>query len=218
MLIEWYGHACFRLKLNSGINITIDPFDDTIGFPQPSLETDIALISHHHFDHSCMESLKGDYVVYDKPGVYENNGVKITGIKTYHDRKQGGLRGENIVFKIEAEGLLLCHLGDLGEEITEELVEKIGHCDVLMIPVGGMNTLNGREALNLLDRLEPNIALPMHYRVSGSDLPIEGIHPFLECATGILDISKSGKNYLDITKERLKKRARVIVLNTPIGG
>lgn len=216
MLIEWFGHACFRLKLVSGIKITIDPFDETIGFPQPHLETDIALISHHHFDHSCTDSLIGDYTIIDEAGEYEKNDVKISGIKTYHDKKEGALRGESIVFKIQAEGLTICHLGDLCEEITDELAEKIGHADVLMIPVGGTFTINAKEAVSLIDKLEPNIALPMHYSVQGSNIPVDSIHSLIDQATGVFDVSKSGKNYLDISKQKLKKRSRIIILNTPL--
>lgn len=216
MLIEWLGHACFRLKLSNGIKITIDPFDETIGLPQPHLETDIALFSHHHFDHSCADSLTGNYTIIDKAGEYEKDDVKIIGIKTYHDRKKGALRGESIVYKIQAEGLTVCHLGDLCEEITDELVEKIGRADVLMVPIGGTYTINAKEALSLIDKLEPNIALPMHYSVQGSNIPVDSVHSFIKQATGVFDISKSGKNYLDISKQKLKKRPRIIILNAPL--
>ncbi|MEZ4358205.1 MAG: MBL fold metallo-hydrolase [Eubacteriales bacterium] len=216
MLIEWYGHACFRLKLTNGLKITIDPFDETVGFPQPHIETDIALISHHHFDHSCADSLTGNYEIIDKPGEYEKGGIKISGVKTFHDKKKGALRGENIIFKIQAEGLIICHLGDLCEEITDELVRKIGHADVLMVPVGGVYTINAEEAVSLIDKLEPNIALPMHYRINQSNIPVDSIHSLIEQATGVFDVSKSGKNYLDISKQKLKKRTRIIILNTPL--
>lgn len=214
MLIEWMGHSCFRLTLANGKKIVFDPSDMTFGIREQSIQADVALISHKHFDHSDLNCLAGEYKLIMEEGEFEPcEGVKIKGIKTYHDREQGALRGENIVFKVFADNLSVCHMGDLGEEITEELAQRIGHADIVMVPVGGNITIDSWQAVKLLKMIDANIVLPMHFRSPGINLPLNGIHTFLEALEGELDVSRTGKSSFEMTKDQLKKRTRVILLN-----
>ncbi len=68
MLIEWYAHSCFRVTLENGTKIVLDPFDNTVGYDQPNIEANIVLESHQHFDHNCTDTLKGDFEVIAQPG------------------------------------------------------------------------------------------------------------------------------------------------------
>ena len=55
------------------------------------------------------------------------------------------------------------HLGDLGHELTPEQVRRIGPVDVLMVPVGGIYTLNGAEAKKVVEQIKPKMyVIPMH--------------------------------------------------------
>ncbi len=212
MLIEWYGHSCFRITLESKTKIVIDPFDNTVGFAQPKLEADIVLISHHHFDHDCLDMVKGNYKTIDKPGEYDFNDVVIKGFESFHDKKSGAQRGKNNIFTINAEGVALCHMGDLGEVPDKNLYEKIGTVDILMIPVGGVFTIDASEAFEITEHMRPNITLPMHYKTMHTKINIDGIFNFLELATGHYDISRIGSNSITVTKDQMKKRSRITVL------
>lgn len=212
MLIEWYGHSCFRIALENGKKIVTDPFDDTVGYGQPNIEADYVLESHQHHDHNCHKIIKGNYKVIQDAGEYDFEGFSIKGYGTFHDKENGTARGKNIIFTLHAEGIVVCHMGDLGLVPEKELYEKIGRVDILMIPVGGKFTINAAEAFKIVDTMQPNITLPMHYRTMQSNWDIDSIHPFLELATGHFDISRKGANNITVTKDQLKKRSRITVL------
>jgi L-ascorbate metabolism protein UlaG (beta-lactamase superfamily) len=65
---------------------------------------------------------------------------------------------------------VFCHLGDLGHDLSPEQVKAIGPVDVLMVPVGGIYTINGETAKKVVARIKPRLfVLPMHYGVPGYD-------------------------------------------------
>ena len=102
---------------------------------------------HHHHDHDAVENLKGEPRVIDRAGNYTpESGVKITAIRGFHDDAGGSKRGETLLFLIEAEGLRIVHLGDLGCALNAEQLETLKGPDVLMIPVGGLYTIDAKQA------------------------------------------------------------------------
>lgn len=178
MNISWYGHSCFKIQTKTkrggdDIIIFTDPFDKSIGLRRPQGQANIVTVSHAHPDHNDVELLKGDFFVADSPGEYSIQGVTIEGIDSFHDEQEGALRGRNTIFVFESEDLRICHLGDLGHELTDEQVETIGDVDVLMIPVGGTYTLDSKGAKKVVGQIEPRIILPMHYKIDGLELDIE---------------------------------------------
>ena len=109
--------------------------------------------------------------------------MEIVGEKTFHDPKQGALRGENIIFKIKMDGITICHLGDLGEPCTASLLQKIGEVDILLLPVGGKYTIDAMEAKNLAKSVSPKAIIPMHYKPIDGGLDIAPIENFLNLCT-----------------------------------
>lgn len=170
MDISYLGHASFRIKSKTGTVVT-DPFDSTVGFSFPSTSADIVTVSHFHSDHNNTKAISGttrrvNPFVIDEPGEYEIEGVSVFGYKTFHDDKSGAERGENIVYVIQSEGIRVVHLGDLGHKLSEKMVETLDGVDVLMIPVGGVYTMDAKLALETIETISPSIAIPMHYRTS----------------------------------------------------
>ena len=90
-------------------------------------------------------------------------GVRIFGFQSFHDKTHGSERGENIMYKFESEGISVLHCGDLGEVPDESFLETIGEVDILMVPVGGIYTIDAEEAVSLVKKIEPSIVIPMHY-------------------------------------------------------
>jgi L-ascorbate metabolism protein UlaG (beta-lactamase superfamily) len=116
----------------------------------------------------------------------------------------------NTMFIIESEDIKLCHLGDLGVELTEKQLSEIDTVDVLMIPIGGKYTLDAKKAIELIKKIEPKIIIPMHYKMQGTTVDIEDEKLFCNemgnCST---KISK-----LNIKKRDLEeKRMEVIIMN-----
>ena len=165
MKLKWLGHSCFEITLNNGKVIVTDPYDNSVGYPPLRLRADIALSSHDHFDHNYFDALEGDCEIIKQPGEYERFGAKITGVHSFHDEVQGAKRGENVIFALEAEGVKLVHLGDLGH-MPETGAQKavVSSADVLLIPIGGVFTITTPVAIQLIETFKPTAAIAMHYR------------------------------------------------------
>ena len=181
MLIRHIGHAEFLIETENAVRIVTDPYDAGCGYPIRSVGAEIALVSHHHHDHDAVENLQGKPVIIDQAGLYTpEEGVRITAVRGYHDDEQGAKRGETLLFLIETEGLRIVHLGDLGEMLSDEQVSILHDPDVLMIPVGGFYTIDGRQAQGTAARLNAKVILPMHYRTKyNAEWPISGPEVFL---------------------------------------
>lgn len=185
MKIAWYGQSCFKLlvKTNNGdkITIIIDPFSKDIGLTPPRGNADIVIISHDHHDHNNIKSVSGEPFIIEGPGEYDIKKVFIRGVYSFHDDVKGEEKGMNTISVIEAEDMKICHLGDLGQkELSDNQLEKIGEIDILMIPVGGNFTINGSEAVKIINQIEPNMVIPMHYKIPKLNIKLNPVEKFLE--------------------------------------
>lgn len=162
MQIRHLGHATFVIK--SSTTLVADPYNAMIGKLPKGLAADVVTVSHQHGDHNYTQGVGGAPQIIDGVGEFSVGDFEIKGVATFHDTLGGKKRGENVVFVIRAEGLTLCHLGDLGHKLTAQQLEAIGAIDVLMIPVGGMATIGPAEAVEVVRQIKPKIVLPMHYK------------------------------------------------------
>ena len=204
--IRWHGHACF--EVTNDVTLVTDPHDGkSIGIPAPSVLGDIILMSHDHYDHNSVKTVEkeGSKVVKDerKRTIAD---VEISGVPSFHDEVEGAKRGKNIIFKFEMDGVKFCHLGDLGHELDEVTVQKIGDVDVLFIPIGGTFTVDDKQAWNVISSINPKIVVPMHYKIGGLSLPIAGIDAFLEQAK--YKVVPVG-NEIDIEKGEIPEKPEV---------
>ncbi len=179
MRIRWHGHSCF--EIGDEKKIVTDPHDGvSIGINPPQVKGDIILVSHDHYDHNAAREVEKENSEVIKGEVEkELGGVEIKGFSSYHDESEGEKRGENTIYKFNTNGTKFCHLGDLGHVLDEEAVNEIGDVDFLFIPVGGNFTIGPEEAKDVIDMIEPKIAVPMHYKVGGLSLDIKTVEPFL---------------------------------------
>jgi len=208
--IRWLGQACFLIEAD-GVTLVTDPFDESIGLPPPSVEADIVTVSHDHFDHNAVHVVRGKPTVVKGTGETQVGAITLTGIATFHDAAGGSRRGPNTVFVIEAEGLRLCHCGDLGHALEARHIQAIGQVDVLLVPVGGTYTLDARGAESVASALSPRITIPMHYRIEGLTLGVADAGDFL-----------SGKSHreltvLDVTPATVADNEGIVVLAPPTG-
>lgn len=213
MDITFLGHASFRLK-GKTTSLVTDPYDpDKVGLKFPKVNADIVTISHDHDDHNQAGLVKDVRKVVGGPGEYEIQGISIMGFASFHDDKKGQLRGKNTIFVIEMDGLRLAHLGDLGHKLNEKTVEEMGDIDLLMIPIGGVYTINASEAAEVVRAIEPNITIPMHYQMDGLKKEIfeklTGPKPFL--ADVGLTVDRSNK--LSVKRSTIEEEQKVVVLD-----
>ena len=154
MKLTWRGHACFAVE-SAGYRIMLDPYHEVTGLPDISGEANEALCSHFHHDHCYVEELTL------LGGV---SPFAVEKVASFHDDKQGALRGDNVMHILSAEGLRVAHLGDLGHMPDAEQEKMLAGLDVLLIPIGGTYTLDAAQAAELTKRLKPRMTVPMHYR------------------------------------------------------
>lgn len=208
MKITWLGHSSFILEDSNGIKVLTDPFDDTTGYKIFEGTVDVLTISHHHFDHDYTEKVKYSNMI-DKTGNFNFNNVEITGLPSYHDKVKGAKRGKNIIFIIEMDGYRICHLGDLGYVLSEDEIKKIGKIDILLIPVGGNFTIDGKEAAKISKCINPHIIMPMHYQTENLSFQLDGLDMFLKY---MKNGEKVCKNHMTFT-DKLECLNKVKILN-----
>lgn len=163
MDITWLGHSCFRIKGKEATLLT-DPFDESIGYPWSRPTANIVTISHGHKGHSNAEGVDGNPRVISRPGEYEVSGVFVIGLPTFHDAEDGSIRGRNTSYLIEMDDIKLCHLGDIGHQLSSRHVQELNGIDVLFVPVGGVSTADAKGAAQMVRSINPKIVLPMHYQ------------------------------------------------------
>lgn len=172
MTITWLGHACFLLEEDQ-YRVVVDPYTGIPGYPNLKVDAHEVYCSHEHFDHHEISAVNLLPKI-DSP-------FSISEIPTFHDDQQGALRGENMVRVFSAGGVRVCHLGDLGHQLNEEQAAAIGRCDVLLIPVGGVYTVDAEGAKAVCEQLRPRYVVPMHYHHAPYGLEsVAGVEPFLQ--------------------------------------
>jgi len=181
MIITWFGHSCFRIESKEG-SILIDPFSKDIGLKPPRIKDDLVLITHNHYDHNNIEGADTQTtMVIDGPGEYEKQGIYVRGILSYHDKVEGKERGLNTIYIIKAEDMVICHMGDFGQaEFEKNQLDDIGDVDILMLPVGGKYTVDYKEAVEVVGKIEPKIVIPMHYKIKDLKSEIDGPDKFIK--------------------------------------
>ncbi|MGE4275059.1 MAG: MBL fold metallo-hydrolase [Candidatus Methanomethylophilaceae archaeon] len=179
MRIAWHGHSCF--EFSDGTSVVIDPHDGkSIGITPPSVRADVVLMTHDHYDHNAVRVVRGAHKDFsEKAGEFESGGIHFMGLPSYHDESRGARRGRNTVYRFEMDGIVFCHCGDLGHLPDDFFFYQLGRVDVLLVPVGGVFTLQVDKVLQLVERIAPKIVVPMHYRVGGLSIAVDSLDVFL---------------------------------------
>jgi L-ascorbate metabolism protein UlaG (beta-lactamase superfamily) len=209
MDISWLGHSCFRIK-GSHATIITDPYSPNLGYSLGKPTAHIVTVSHQHPGHCYVQGIGGEPKLVTRPGEYEISGVLIIGISAFHDKEGGKKRGKNTIYLMEIDEVSVCHLGDLGHVLTNQQVEEIGNVDVLLLPVGGVSTINAPMAAEVVRQLEPKAVVPMHYKTTALNRELEPVERFLK-EIGVKEINSQPK--LSFTKSHLPASTQVFLLD-----
>lgn len=218
MILTYHGHSAFKIKGKKGTVIT-DPYDEYVGMSMQKMSGDIITVSHNHPDHNAIKNVNGtsrrnNPFIVEKAGEYEVGGISVFGVHTFHDANGGVERGENVVFTALVDGIRVCHLGDLGHELTPEQLEEIGSVDVLLCPVGGVYTIDPELAVKTIRAIEPGIAIPMHYKTAQHDQKVFGELKTLEDFLKVYGVSPEATPKLDLdNKSRVPEETELVVLS-----
>jgi L-ascorbate metabolism protein UlaG (beta-lactamase superfamily) len=195
MRITWFGISAFLIESSAG-RVFIDPYGLMAGDwmgpvvidydPVSGVEADLLLITHEHRDHNHVEGVVGDpEIVRSRAGVTQSRLGEVIGVNSDHDDVAGTRLGSNTMYAFELDGLRLAHLGDLGQpRLRPEQCAALGDIDVLMLPAGGApSTITGVQAAEVVAKLEPRVAIPMHYRTEAMNF-LDTVDAFLEASAG----------------------------------
>lgn len=201
MVITHFGLTCFRIQ-NNIISVLIDPFDKSTGLELPRMQNDIILLSQG----SKIKSSSDKTFVVSGPGEYEIKNVFVYGIPALGDQDNGTM------FLIQEQGINLLHLGLIKQlKLTEGQKEKLEEVDILMIPVGGGDSLTTKQAAGVVNELEPRIVIPMYYGLPKLKIKLDSVDKFKkELAAKSEKVDK-----LKISKKELPQEETKIVIIEP---
>src|SRR5487761_1144400 len=194
MRVRWYGQSAFALDAGDD-SVFIDPFGDMeaargrgMTWNYPAIKeamADLLLVTHEHGDHNAVEAVGGvKQTVRSSAGTIDTQLGRLVGIASEHDRVTGTQRGANVIYVFGVGGVRVCHMGDFGQAgLRPEQLNAIGKIDLLFVPIGGMATIDGRAAAELVETLDPSWVVPMHYRTPAISF-LEPIDGFLAAVKG----------------------------------
>ncbi|OGV96365.1 hypothetical protein A2W24_04500 [Microgenomates group bacterium RBG_16_45_19] len=216
MELTYIGHSCFKLKGKKSVLVT-DPYQPkAVGFSLPPLSAEVVTVSHDHEDHNAVSRVTGTarrdkpYVI-SAPGEYEILGIGVFGWGSHHDDEAGKERGKNTMYTIHIDGVSVGHLGDLGHTLTQEQVEHLGLIDILLVPVGGVYTLDPVQAATVVAAIQPSYIVPMHYKTAKHNqtfAKLEEVTAFVQEMGGQAQTMES----LTVTAGTSLEEAEIIIL------
>jgi L-ascorbate metabolism protein UlaG (beta-lactamase superfamily) len=228
--VSWYGQSFFVVESSKGFRIAFDPhLIPEFGRPE-GVKANLVLMSHNHNDHTMVEALdnhkdkslriirglKGVGLRADWNPVDETvGGVHIGSVGLYHDNMEGLQAGKVTAFIVEMDGWRICHLGDLGHLLTPLQVRQIGEVDVLMIPIGGVYTINGSEAKKVVAQIKPReYIFPMHYGTRNFDDLLPATE-FLE-GQDRNKVAEAEDNKVVLNRDASRPRPLIVTLTYPV--
>lgn len=213
--IRYKGFSCFLIITGNGTRIITDPCSGLGKEP-----ADIVTVSCGHYFHCTVDSVGGFPYLYKRTEPAKIGSIPFRGVATRHLEINDGQKirpGENYVICFEAEGITVCHLGALGHPLSDGQVKQIGNVDILMVPVGGVNTLPVSDAVNVCRQLNPSVIIPMNYPSGQSRSPKgETVDEFLKRINNGGNVQQGfmghGLGAKSFKKSELPSRTQVMVL------
>ena len=213
--IKWLGNSCFLVTSREGRRVLIDPFsrrwalEERYGLREPRMPADIVLVTHEDSDHNALDIVPGSFfVVRGNLPEQEIFGIKVSAMITFHGVVDGTIVKDNTVFIFKLDGITFCHMGDFFAYKHRSQPEQIKGADVLMIPIGGRFSLDWQGAWEVVDNLQPKVAIPMHYDEFGHRGQILSVDGFI---MGREDVVRLPGPTLELTPEVLSGPRRIYV-------
>jgi L-ascorbate metabolism protein UlaG (beta-lactamase superfamily) len=189
-----------------------DPYSESIGLPALKIKGDVVTISHLEPGHSYVEGVKGEPVVINGPGEYEIGGLFVSGIAMH--AIEGDSARWNVAYLFQYDNLTVLHLGDLAHVPDQSTIEAMGEVNVLLVPVGGGNSLRASQAADVIGMIEPHFIVPMHYALPGLQFELDPVDRFLK-AMGVN--TPQEEDVLRVTSGMLPEQSQVVVLRPRLG-
>jgi len=206
MEITWLGHSCIRIRAKEA-TVVIDPCDKSTGYALGRPTADLVTISTDDRAHNYVDGVAGSPRVIKGPGEFEIAGVSVTGVST---SAPGNGDGANVAYVFDLEELRIGHLAGIRTVPTSDQLEEMGAVDILFVPVGGGDSLEGPPAAETVSLIEPKLVVPMHYKTDAERAPLTPVDRFLkEMGAQMSDTHAK----LSVTRTSLPEETQVMVLD-----
>jgi len=192
--IKWFGHAGFQITTEKEKIIIIDPWltDNPLATSQAKdiAKADFVLVTHDHFDHiadaaqivkatgailvgmpETVGRLKEEAAIPDSQivfgtgmnigGTVTSDGISITMTQAFHSSQTASPAG--YIIRLE-NGFTLYHAGDTGIFSSMKILGEIFHINLAMLPIGGVFTMDPKQAYLAAKLLGVSTVIPMHYK------------------------------------------------------
>ena len=193
-IIKWLGHAGFQITSGKGKIIIIDPWltDNPLApcKAEDITKADFVLVTHDHFDHiadaaqivkatgatligmpETVGRLKEEAGVPDSQivfgagmnigGTVSSDGIAITMVQAFHSSQTGSPAG--YLIKLE-DGYTVYHAGDTGIFSSMKLLGELFHINLALLPIGGVFTMDPKQASLAAKLLGTETVIPIHYK------------------------------------------------------
>ena len=169
MQLFWHGFSCVRIESTYGgqsATLVTDPFDSEMGLKLPrTFNADIAVLSHQDRKRFALDAFENKPFVIADPGEYEVKGVFMFGESVAHE---GDKAEHALAYRFEVEGMNIGFLGSLARGLTEAESGKLENIDILLLPVGGGDKIAAKQAIDIINMIEPRLVVPLEHHVEGS--------------------------------------------------
>jgi len=189
--IKWHGHANFQINTEWG-NILIDPwFEENPSCNVKASDCkniSMVLVTHDHFDHvgdavsickntgaklfAIVETalklkeagIREEQIVngigFNIGGTVEENGIKVTMVEAHHSSASGTPVGYIITFP---DNYTIYHAGDTSIFASMQIYGELFDIDLAMLPIGGVFTMDPKQAAYACMLLKCKSVIPMHW-------------------------------------------------------
>ncbi|HSF28912.1 MAG TPA: MBL fold metallo-hydrolase [Candidatus Tectomicrobia bacterium] len=208
-VIQYFGHNFFQITTPQGTKVITDPMAPG-RYPTPDVAPDVVTVGREHPNHNYVQLAQGHPLIlrglahhgveWNRVSTYVQE-VFIYNVPIYQNGVAGALKGAAFVFVLGK--LCIAHLGDLSHPLTPEQLQQMGHVDVALVPIDGTYTMGPNTAREVLQQLNPKIAIPMHYR---DNLTL------VEAFVGDLPSRRLTSDTLVVSKSSLPTTTEIVVL------
>lgn len=204
MEITWLGRTCFRIKGREGVVIT-DPCPPESGYKLTKLDGDVVTMSRRDDPaFSYRQAVRAEAKLLDTPGEFEVGGILVTGVAL---KRTDGVR--NLAFVIEMDGIKVAHLGIPQGAGPQVAVDDLKGVDILLLPVGGTNSLTPAAAADIMNAIDARVAIPMNYKTAFETADVDPLERFLK-ETGA---KPEPQAKFQITRSQLPAELTMVVLD-----
>lgn len=219
MTISYLGHAAFKIKGSNG-TLVFNPYGKSVvGESMKKTSSDIVLTSiKDSEEYAAIDRVTDNPYVISGPGEYEVKEMMVIGFRQQDPKdKESYVSSNNVIYRVEVDGVNICHLGAITTKLTSEDREKLGDVHVLMLPVGGGDTIESKLAAQIVNEIEPAIVLPCRFQdVNGNALTkgLEDVQKFIDALGVVAERDQVTLKLKDLDFNNIEDSgSRIVVLN-----